>query len=120
MLRSLPFSVWALLRLFMGLKRKKIPGHEFSGGVEAVGKDMSRFKKGGEVFGTTTGLSTGANAKYLCLPESWDRGVLAQKPTTVTHEEAAALPVGGMAALHYLRQGNIQIARRRSSTALRG
>lgn len=108
MLRTLPFPVWALLRLFMGLKRKKIPGHEFSGVVEAVGKDVTRFEKGDEVFGTTTGLSVGANAEYLCLPEAWKKGVLAHKPANVTHEEAAAVPVGGMTALYLLKQGNIQ------------
>jgi NADPH:quinone reductase-like Zn-dependent oxidoreductase len=107
MLRRLPFLVWAPLRLFMGLKRKKIPGHEFSGVVEAVGNAVTRFKQGDEVFGTTTGLSVGANAEYLCLPEAWKGGVLAHKPANVTHEEAAALPVGGMTALYLLTQGNI-------------
>jgi NADPH:quinone reductase-like Zn-dependent oxidoreductase len=107
MLRRLPFLVWAALRLFMGLKRKRIPGHEFSGVVEAVGNDVTRFKKGDEVFGTTTGLSAGANAEYICLPEAWKGGVLAHKPANVTHEEAAAVPVGGMTALCLLKKGNI-------------
>jgi NADPH:quinone reductase-like Zn-dependent oxidoreductase len=107
MLRRLPFLVWAPLRMFMGLKRKKIPGHEFSGVVEAVGNAVTRFHKGDEVFGTTTGLSVGANAEYLCLPESWKGGVLAHKPANVTHAEAATLPVGGMTALYLLTQGNI-------------
>ncbi len=108
MLRRLPFVVWAPLRLFMGIKRKKIPGHEFSGVVEAVGKAVSLFKKGDEVFGTTTGLGVGANAEYVCLPDAWKGGVLAHKPANVTHAEAAALPVGGMTALYLLRKGNIQ------------
>lgn len=105
MLRSLPLPVWVLLRLFMGLKRKRIPGHEFAGVVETVGRDVSRFKQGDAVFGTTTGLSVGANAEYVCLPAN---GMLAIKPAGVSYEEAAALPVGGMTALYFLRRGNIQ------------
>lgn len=108
MLRKLPFPVWLLLRTFMGLRRKRVPGHEFSGEVEAVGSNVKRFKRGDQVFGTTTGLNAGANAEYVCLPQEWDGGVLARKPANVPHEEAAALPVGGMTALQLLRKGNIR------------
>jgi NADPH:quinone reductase-like Zn-dependent oxidoreductase len=108
MLHSLPFLAGVALDLFMGIKRKKTPGHEFSGVVEAVGKDVTHFAIGDEVFGTTTGLSVGANAEYLCLPAAWKKGVMVDKPTNVTHKEAAAVPVGGMTALTLLRKGNIQ------------
>ena len=107
MLRKLHPLMYLPMRLF-GVRRKKIPGHEFAGEIELVGRDVKRFKTGDQVFGTTTGLSVGANAQYLCLPEEWATGVLALKPVNISYEEAAALPVGGMTALYILKKGNIQ------------
>lgn len=107
MLRKLHPLLILPMRLF-GVRRKRIPGHEFAGEVEAVGRDVKRFKAGDPVFGTTTGLSVGANAEYVCLLEEWGSGVLAEKPSNISFEEAAALPIGGMTALYLLRKGNIQ------------
>jgi NADPH:quinone reductase-like Zn-dependent oxidoreductase len=107
MLRSATFPL-SLVMGIMGYRRKKTPGHEFAGEVEAVGSGVTRFKEGDQVFGTTSGLSVGANAEYVCLPEEWKSGVLALKPANVTYEEAAALPVGGMTALYLLKKANIQ------------
>lgn len=106
-LRKLPAWMFLPMRLF-GFRRKVIPGHEFSGEIEKTGSEVNRFKVGDQVFGTTTGLSVGANAEYVCLPEEWASGVLAIKPAGVSFEEAAALPVGGMTALYLLQKGNIR------------
>ncbi len=103
--RKIPRLAYLPLGLLMGLKRKQTPGHEFAGEVEAVGAGVTRFAVGDRVFGTTTGLSAGANAEYVCLPAD---GTLAAIPDGASYEQAAAVPVGGMTALYFLRQGNIQ------------
>ena len=109
--RSLKFPLWLALpiRLYMGVirPRNKILGQEMAGEIEAVGRAVKQFKIGDQVFGTT-GFDFGAYAEYLRLPAVSADGALALKPTNQRYEEAAAIPVAGLEALHFLRKANIQ------------
>lgn len=109
-----PLLYWLPVRLIFGLTRPKrnILGYELAGEIEAIGEKVSLFKKGDKIFGTTTGLPSGSYAEYVCLPEMWKSGVIGLMPDTLSFEEAAALPVGGMTALFLLRKGNVRSAQR--------
>jgi NADPH:quinone reductase-like Zn-dependent oxidoreductase len=107
-LRKMPRFVMGPMMTIMGYKLKKIAGHELAGTVEAVGKDIRSFRKGDQVFGTTTGLKCGANAEYVCILEEGGRGMVARKPANVSFGEAAAIPIGGITALQILRSANVE------------
>ncbi len=93
-----------LIRLMgYGLRKPKteVPGTEFAGSVEAVGKNVKQFQPGDEVFG----FGTGGFAEYASVSQD----ALVIKPANVTFEQAAAVPVSGFTALQALRdQANVQ------------
>jgi NADPH:quinone reductase-like Zn-dependent oxidoreductase len=106
---SFPLFIALPLRLMIGATnpRGKILGQEFAGEVEAVGKDVTRFQLGDRVYGST-GLALGAHAEYIRLPAAADKSALAKIPANLSDDAAAAIPVGGLEALHFLRKANVQ------------
>ena len=96
-----------LSRMSSGLLSPKYlnPGSDMAGRVEAVGKNVTRFRPGDEVFGDLSVASWGAFAEYVSVPES----AIALKPVNLTFEEAAAIPESAVVALQGLRdKGKIQ------------
>ena len=107
-MRGFDFSVkwfWLPLRIALGVRRPKrtILGLYFAGVVEEVGHDVTRFAPGDEIYGST-GMRRGAYGEHLSLPED---AVLAHKPTSMTFAEAAAIPLGAINALHFLRAADV-------------
>lgn len=104
---TVPLSYWIPARLTLGVRKPKqtILGAEMAGVVESVGKAVTRFKPGDQVFASTLEHGFGAYAEYRCLPEE---GLLALKSSHLTDEQAAALPIGGRTALYFLREAEIQ------------
>lgn len=102
---KLPFALWLPARLVLGIQRpRKILGLVLAGDIDAIGRGVRSFKEGDQVFGFDP-FAFGAYAEYKCMSE---RGVLAPMPSNLTYAEGAAIPYGGMLALHFLRKGQIR------------
>ena len=108
-MRSFKFAVkwfWLPLRIAFGVRkpRRQILGGYFSGEVETLGKDVTEFSTGDQVFGAA-GLKLGAYGEYVALPASY---TIVAKPSNMSFADAAAVPLGGLNALHFMRLARIQ------------
>jgi NADPH:quinone reductase-like Zn-dependent oxidoreductase len=108
-MRSFKYSVkwfWLPLRVALGVSkpRRQILGGYFSGEIAAAGKDVSHFSVGDQVFGATR-LRLGAYGEYVSLPA---RYTIVAKPNNMSFAEAAAVPLGGLNALHFMRRAKIR------------
>jgi len=108
-MRSFNFAVkwfWLPLRLMWGIfkPKKNVLGGYFSGEIEDVGKNVAKLVVGDQIFGCTQ-MRFGAYGEYICLPDSY---TIVKKPSNMRYEEAAAVPLGGLNALHFMRKANIK------------
>jgi NADPH:quinone reductase-like Zn-dependent oxidoreductase len=103
-----PMAVVARLVLGGRRPRKAVLGMVLAGEIEAAGKDVQAFKAGDQVFGFDR-FEFGANAEFKCMAAN---GLLALKPSNLSYQEAAAIPYGGLLALHFLRMGRISSRQR--------
>ncbi len=103
---KVPIGFGLMSRLVFGVLRPRQPilGTELAGEVESVGKDVSKFKVGDQVF-AFAGARMGCYAEYKCMPED---GAVALKPANLSYDEAAALSFGGTTALDFFRRGKLQ------------
>lgn len=107
---NVPVGFGLISRLVFGISKPRQPilGTELAGEIEAVGKDVSKFKVGDQVF-AFNGAGMGCYAEYKCMQED---GAVALKPANLTYEEAAALSFGGTTALDFFRRGKLRSGER--------
>lgn len=109
-MRSFRFAVkwfWLPLRIAFGLRRPRraILGGYFAGDVAELGRDVTRFKVGERVFGAAQ-LRLGAYGEYLALPASY---TIVTMPDNMNYTDTAAVPLGGLNALHFMRRAKIRV-----------
>lgn len=108
-MRSFKFSVkWFVLplRLALGITkpRNKVLGAYFAGEVAEIGANVTKFKVGDAIFGSS-GFNFGAHGEYFCVPQDCTAVAV---PKNASFEQAAAVPLGGLNALHFMRLANIK------------
>ena len=108
-MRSFNFAVkwfWLPLRIMWGVfkPKKNILGGYFSGEIEEIGISVSKLAVGDKIFGSAQ-MRLGAYGEYMCLPENY---TIVKKPISMSYEEAATIPLGGLNALHFMRKANIK------------
>ncbi len=99
---------WLPAKFIFGFNKpiRNIPGWEFAGEIESIGKKVNHFNVGDKVFGFTSGISLGGtNAEYLAVSENT---LVAMDLDKMGYAEASVLPVGGLSALHFLRKAKIK------------
>ena len=103
---AMPVGFGLIGRLVLGVlrPRQSILGSELAGEVESVGKDVSKFEVGDQVF-AFSGAGMGCHAEYKCMPED---GAVILKPANLTYDEAAAISFGGTTALDFFRRAKLQ------------
>jgi len=109
---KLPFVFAIPIRLYLGVLRPtriRILGTEFAGEIVTTGKDVTQYRTGDQLYGYT-GLGMGTYAEYICLSEkpSALASVMGKRPRNVSYEQAAAVPFGGLEALHSLERANVR------------
>lgn len=107
---NVPAGFGLIMRLVFGISKPRQPilGSELAGVVESVGKDVTRFKVGDQVFAFSD-AAMGCHAEYKCMPQD---GAVVIKPSNLTYDEAAAISFGGTTALDFLRRGKLQSGER--------
>lgn len=108
-MRRFKFAVkwfWLPLRIAFGVRkpRRRILGGYFSGEIASTGKGVTQFSAGELVYGAA-GLRFGAYGEFVALPASYP---IAAKPVNMSFAEAAAVPLGGFNALHFMRLARIE------------
>ena len=102
------YRIMARLALGWNAPRQPVLGMLLSGEVDSVGPDATSFEVGQPVFGFDQ-RRFGTYAQYVCWPED---GLLATRPANLSDDEAAAIPYGGLLALHFLRKAGVRAGQR--------